>query len=59
MGPKKIVAHKRPRGSSYSNFDSKRFMSTDAEARFHDLVTHRSGLKERGFDIDIECPWVE
>ena len=52
--PKKEVAHKQPRGSSSSDFDHKQFLSTDAEARFNDLVTHRSGLKERGFDIEIE-----
>ena len=57
--PKKAIAHKRFRGSSSSNFDPKRFVSVDAEARFHDLVTCRSGLKERSFDIDIESPRVE
>ena len=27
-------------------------MSADAQARFHDSVKRRSGLKERGFEID-------
>ena len=56
MGPKKTVVHKRPRGSSSSNFDPMRFISADADARFHDSVTQRLGLQEQGFDIDIESP---
>ena len=59
MGPKKTIAYKRHRGSSSSNFDPKRFVSVDADARFHDSMTRRSGLKEWSFDIDIESPRVE
>ena len=54
--PKKAIAHKQPRGSSSSDFDQKRFVSVDVEARFNDSVTCRSGLREHGFDIDIESP---
>ena len=57
--PKKVVASKRPWGSSSSEFDKSRFVSAKAEARFNDSVTHRLGLKERGFDIDVENPKVE
>ena len=46
------VAHKKSRGSSSSSFDMKRFVSADAEARFHDLVKRRARLKERGFELD-------
>ena len=31
----------------------------EAEERFNDSVTCRSGLKEQGFDIDVENPKVE
>ena len=57
--PKKVVASKRPRGSSSSEFDAKRFVLAGAEARFHDSVTHQSGLKEMGFDLDVENYRVE
>ena len=57
--PKKVVASKRPRGSSSSEIDAKRFVSVGAEARFHYSATRRSGLKERGFDLDVENPRVE
>ena len=56
---KKVVASKRPRGSSSSEFDKTMFVSAEAEARFNDSVTRRSGLKEQGFDIDVENPRVE
>ena len=52
MGPKKTVAHKRPRGSSSSTFDHTRFVSAEAEARFNDSCTRRVGLKERGLEAD-------
>ena len=52
--PKKAVASKRPRGSSSSKFDKTRFVSAEVEARFNDSVTRRSGLKEQGFDLDVE-----
>ena len=57
--PKKAVASKRPWGSSSSEFDKMRFVSVEAEARFNDSVSRRSGLKERVFDIDVENPKVE
>ena len=57
--PKKVVASKRPRGSSSSEFDKTRFVSVEAETKFNDSITCRSGLKERGFDIDVENPKVE
>ena len=57
--PKKVVANKRPRGSSSSDFNHKRFVSADVEARFNDSVTRRSGLREQDFDLDIENPRVE
>ena len=50
---------KRPRGSSLSEYDKARFVSIDAKARFHDSVTRRSGLKEMGFDIDVENTKIE
>ena len=31
----------------------------EVEARFNDSVTRRSGLKERGFKLDVENPRVE
>lgn len=48
---KKTTA-KRARGSSSSLFDAKRFVYAEAEARFHDSVKRREGLKERGFELD-------
>ena len=51
---KKVVASKRPRGSSSSEYDRPRLVSANVEARFHDSVTRRSGIRERGFDIDVE-----
>ena len=56
--PKKEMASKRPRGSSSSEFDTKRFVLDEAKAKFHDSVTHQSGLKEIGFDLDVEKPIV-
>ena len=53
------MAGKRPRGSSSFEFDPKRFVSADAEARFHDSVTRQLGLREWGFDLDVENPRVE
>ena len=52
--PKKSVASKRPRGSSSSDYDCTQFVSTDLEGRFNTSVTQHSGIKERGFDIDVE-----
>ena len=40
-------------------FYKTRFVSTEAEARFNDSVTRQSGLKEQGFDIDVENPRIE
>ena len=57
--PKKAVASKRSRGLSSSKFDTKRFISAEVKARFIDLVTRRLGLKERGFDLDVENYRVE
>ena len=48
---KKSVAHKRSRGSSSSSFDTKRFVSANAEALFHNLVKQRVELKEISFEI--------
>ena len=59
MAPKKSMASKRPRGSSSSNYDRTRFVSADAEGRFHALVTKRLGIKEWGFEIDSENARVE
>ena len=56
---KKALTSKRPRGSSSSEHDRTRYVSVDAEARFHDSVSRRSGLKDRGFDIDVENPRIE
>ena len=56
---KKAMASKGPRGSSSSEFDPKRFISADPEARFHDSVTRRLELREWGFDLDVENPRVE
>ena len=49
---KKSVAHKRSRESSSSSFEMKRFVSADAEARFHDSIKRRTGLKDREFELD-------
>ena len=48
--PKEAVANKRPRRSPSSEFNPKRFVSS---------VTRRSGLRERGFDLDVENSKVE
>ena len=56
--PKKSVASKQPRGLS-SKYDRSRFVSADSDARFHDFVTWRSRIKDRGFDIDVENARVE
>ena len=49
---KKSVAHKRSWGSSSSSINTNRFVSTNAEAQFHDSEKRRAGLKERRFDLD-------
>ena len=54
MGPKKTIASKRPRASSSTKFDHSRFVSVEAEANFHASITKRSGIKERGFELDSE-----
>ena len=53
------MGHKKPKRSSSFNFDQKRFVLADAEARFNDSMTCRSGFGEQDFDIDIESPQVE
>ena len=53
------MASKRLWGPSLSDYDRTRFVSADAEGRFHSLVTKRSGIKERGFEIDSENARVE
>ena len=57
--PKKYVASKRPWGSTSSDYDRTRFISTDVEGRFNASVTKRSGIKERGFEIDVDNTKVE
>ena len=57
--PKKVVASKKPKGSSSSEYDRIWFVTADVEARFHGSVTRHSRLKERGFDIDMENPRIE
>ena len=57
--PKNAVASKCPRRSSSYEYDRSRFISTDAEARFHDSITWCYGIKEGGFDIDAENARVE
>ena len=57
--PKKVVVSKRPRGSSSYEYNRSQFVSADAEAWFHDSVTQRSWIRDRGFDIDIENTQVE
>ena len=59
MAPKKSVASKRPRGSSSSDYDRTQFVSVDAEGRFIASVTKQSGIKEWGFEIDVENARVE
>ena len=49
---KKSVAHKRTWGSSSSSINTNRFVSTNAEAQFHDSEKRRADLKERRFDLD-------
>ena len=44
---------------SSSKYDRSQFVSADAEARFHDSVTQRSGIKEREFDTDVANARVE
>ena len=56
---KKTVANKRPRGSSSTEYDKTRFVSAEVEARFNNSVTRWSGLKERGFDINMENSRME
>ena len=56
---KKSIASKRPRGSSSFNYDCTRFVSTNTEGQFYTLVTWRSGIKKRGFDINVENSRVE
>ena len=57
--PKKVVASKRSRGSSSSEFDKIRFILAKAKARFNDSANYQSGLKEPDFDVDVENPTVE
>ena len=57
--PKKAVVSKRPRGSSSFDYHRTLFVLADAEVRFHDSITRRVRLKERGFDIDVENPRIE
>ena len=49
---KKSLPHKRSRGSSFSSFDTKRFVLVNAEAQLHDSIKRRVGLKEKGFKLD-------
>ena len=57
--PKKSVASKRPRGFFSSDYDHSRFISADVEGQLNVSVTRCSGIKERGFDIDVENTRVE
>ena len=57
--PKKFIASKCPRGSSSSDYDCTQFVFTDDEGRFNALMTRRSGIKERRFNIDVENARVE
>ena len=50
--PKKSVASKFPKGLSASEYDRTQFVSAD-------FVTQRSGIKEWGFDIDVENAQAE
>ena len=54
MGRKKSTATKRARPSSSTEFDHNQFVSAKAEARFQSSITRRSGIKERGFELDNE-----
>ena len=54
MAPKKTTASKHPRASSLTEYNHSQFVSVDAKARFHVSVTKRSGIKERGFELDGE-----
>ena len=53
------MASKRPRGSSSSDYDRTRFVSADGDVQFHASMTKRSGITERGFEIDGENARVE
>ena len=57
--PKKAVASKHPSGLSSSKYDRSWFISADAEARFLVSITWHSGIKKKGFDLDIENAQVE
>ena len=57
--PKKVVASKCHRGSSFSEYDQSQFVYADTEAFFHDSITRRFGIREKGFDIDVENAQVE
>ena len=57
--PKKSVASKHPRGSSSSEYDRSRFISTNADGRFNASMTRYSRIRERWFDIDVENVRVE
>ena len=57
--PKKAVASKCPRGSSSSKYDQSRFVFVNVEGQFHASITRCSGIKERGFDIDVKNAKVE
>ena len=59
MAPKKTTISKRPRASSSTEYDHSQSLSADAEARFHASVTKRSGIKERGFELDGENARIE
>ena len=41
-------------GLSSTQFDHSRFVSAKAEAHFQASITNRSGIKERGFELDSE-----
>ena len=59
MTPKKSMASKCSHGSSSADYDRFRFVSVDAEGRLYASVIKRSGIKERGFEIDVENAKVE
>ena len=54
MGAKKTIVSKRPRASLSTEFNQTQFISTQAEAHFHSSITKKSGIKERGFELDRE-----
>ena len=54
MGPKKSTATKRARPSSSTDYDHNLFISAEATARFQSSITRRSGIQERGFELDSE-----